>query len=98
MTPKAWSVIKQHAFDGDRGGDVWAVDASRREPTRAWGLDETSIFNYDSAKTHEGTQYPSGAPMGVRAFMFGHAYDDVLGMRMMFHMMFHYVVWVCILL
>jgi len=39
----------------------------RRELAQAdvrWGLDETSIFDHDSAKTCEGSQKRKVAPMG----------------------------------
>jgi len=38
---------------------------SGREQACAQRLDETSIFNHDSAKTCEGSQNPSGGRMGL---------------------------------
>jgi len=36
-----------------------------RNPARVCGLDNTSIFDHASAKTCEGSQHRSGAPMGL---------------------------------
>jgi len=64
MAPKAWSVVRKASFRRGRGGGRRGVGI-RREPVRAWRLDETSNFNHDSTKTCEGLQNPSGAPMGL---------------------------------